>query len=109
MTVTIWIGTHSYSLAGAKKKFTNKSANKHGVRKSHYTGSAFSMLYDHIERQLAIAIDSACLLLSENNQSIVYTRKIDISLISSLPQQKWPNSHIHVEQKSTKLWCDGVQ
>ena len=32
-------------VAGAKKNFTNKSANKHGVQKTHYIGIAFSMLY----------------------------------------------------------------
>ena len=28
-------------VAGAKKKFTSKSANKHGVRSDHYIGSTF--------------------------------------------------------------------
>lgn len=79
----------------AKNYFSNKSANKHGVRKTHYTCSTFSMLYDHIERPLAIAIDSACLLLSENNQFIVYTHNIGLSLIRFLPHQNWPYLHIY--------------
>ena len=79
----------------AKNYFSNKSANKHGVRKTHYTCITFSMLYDHIERPLAIAIDSACLLLSENNQSIVYTHNIGLSLIRFLPHQNWPYLHIY--------------
>ncbi len=79
------------------KKFTtyNKSASNHGVRSDHYIGSAFSMLYDRIERPIAIATDSACLILSENNQFIVYTHNIDLSLISFLPHQILLNLHIY--------------
>ena len=79
----------------AKKKFTNKSTNKHGVRPDHYIGSAFSMLCDQVERPLDVAIDSACLLLSESNQFIVYTHNIDLSLISFLPHQNRPYLHIY--------------
>ncbi len=78
-----------------KKDFTNKSASKHGVRSDHYIGSAFSMLYDLIERPPAIATDSAYLLLSKNNQFILYTHNIDLSLISFLPHQNWPYLHIY--------------
>ena len=78
-----------------KKKFTNKSANKHDVRPDHYIGSAFSMLCDHLQRLLDVAMVSACLLLSESNQFIVYTHNIDLSLISFLPHQNWPNLHIY--------------
>ncbi len=78
-----------------QKKITNKSANKHDVRPDHYIGSAFSMLYDHLERLLDLAMDSACLLLSKSNQFIVSTHNIDLSLISFLPHQNWANLHIY--------------
>ena len=51
--------------------------------------------YDHIERPLANAIDSACLILSESNQFIVYTHNIDLSLISFLPHQNLPYLNIY--------------
>ena len=82
-------------VAGAKKKFTNKSASNHGVRSDHYIGSTFSMLYENIDRPLAVANDSAYLILSENNQFIVYTHNFGLSLISFLPHQNWPYLHIY--------------
>ncbi len=54
------------------------------------------MKHDHIiERPLAFTNDSVCLILTENNQSIVCTHNFDLSLISFLPNQNWQYLHIY--------------
>ena len=76
---------------------------------THCIGNTFSFKYSPIQRSLAIDIDSACFYYPGNNQSIVYTHYIGLSLIGSLPSQNRLYWHIHMELTSSQLWRRSVQ
>jgi len=72
--------------------------------KTHYIGNTFSIQYSLFQLFLEQLADSACFYYSENNQYIVYTHYIELSLIGSLPRRNWHIWHIYVGTRRSQLW-----
>ena len=88
----------------AKKNPTYKTTYKMAQPKTHYIGDTFSIQYSLFQLFLEQRADSACFFYSENNQSIVYTHYINLSLIGSLPHRNRHILHLYVGTRRSQLW-----